>query len=314
MTWHQWHHTAPMSRRIGFFSRRARANAASLHGDQWTGWWAADLRYAEGSDASWFDDTTLIQVPDRGLRQQLRPDHQRLLVDVECGTVVRGGAAPLGCRSHEGKAAGYTREKIGHVFAAHRADALADIAGPDQPGRDVAHQRAQLFIISEGRTQAAVVHGGACTECRRDALRRLLDQPRRILEEVAAERAYRAAQVGAVGDHVERPSRMHLRHGDHCFRERVAPPGHEALQRRNDVRGDQHRIDRLMRRGGMAPSPQNLDLELIHRRHYRPRHDADRADRQVVPQVNAECRIDSGLLEHAILDHRLRAVRDLFGG
>src|SRR6266704_1787053 len=51
MTWHQWHQTAPMSRRMGFFSSRARVNAASPQGSQWTGWWAADFRYAEGSVA-----------------------------------------------------------------------------------------------------------------------------------------------------------------------------------------------------------------------------------------------------------------------
>src|SRR5437016_4271184 len=116
---------------------------------------------------------SLAQVPDRGLRQQLRADHQRLLVDVERRTVMRGTAAPLGCRPDEGKAAGYTREKVCHVFATHGADALADIADPDQAGRDLAHQRAQLFTINERRTQAAVVHGGARTESRRDALRRL---------------------------------------------------------------------------------------------------------------------------------------------
>src|SRR5260370_26598028 len=78
MTWHQWHHTAPMSSRIGSFSCRARVNAASPHGDQWTGWCAADLRYADDSEVSRFDATSfpLIQIPDRGLRQQLRADHE----------------------------------------------------------------------------------------------------------------------------------------------------------------------------------------------------------------------------------------------
>src|SRR2546423_15307604 len=51
ITWHQWHHTAPMSSRIGLSSARARANAASPQGCQCTGWWAADLREAEGSVA-----------------------------------------------------------------------------------------------------------------------------------------------------------------------------------------------------------------------------------------------------------------------
>jgi hypothetical protein len=44
ITWHQWHHTAPMSSRMGLFSSRARAKAGSLQGCQWTGWCAADVR------------------------------------------------------------------------------------------------------------------------------------------------------------------------------------------------------------------------------------------------------------------------------
>src|SRR5712664_3094083 len=63
----------------------------------------------------------------------------------------------------------------------------------------------------------------------------------------------------------------------------------------------------------MATSPQNLDLELTPRRHHWSRHDADCADRQVVPEVNPERRIDCRRLEYAVADHRLRAVRDLFG-
>src|SRR5437667_5322047 len=227
MTWHQWHQTAPMSRRIGLFSCRARSNAASPHGDQWTGWCAADLRYAEVSEVSWFGATTspLIQVPDRGLRQQLRADDQRLLIDVERGTVVRGGASPFGRRSDEGKAPRDAGQEVGHVLAAHRADALADVGAADHPGGDVAHQPAQLFIINERGAQTAVIHVGPGPERCRDTLRRLLDQPRRILKEMASERPHGAAQVGAVGNHVERPPCVYLRHRNHRFRERIPPPG-----------------------------------------------------------------------------------------
>src|SRR6266850_6447406 len=102
----------------------------------------------------------LVQVPDRDLRQQLRADHQRLLVDVERGTVVRGRTTTLGRRSHEGKASGDTRQKVGHVLAAHRAYAVSDVLGTDYAGSDVAHQRAQLFIINERCAQAPVIHVG----------------------------------------------------------------------------------------------------------------------------------------------------------
>src|SRR2546426_12051817 len=54
ITWHQWHHTAPMSRRIGLSSALAFRNASSPHGCQSTGWWAALRRYEERSPASRF--------------------------------------------------------------------------------------------------------------------------------------------------------------------------------------------------------------------------------------------------------------------
>src|SRR5260370_40291152 len=45
MTWHQWHQTAPMSRRMGLSSALARAKAASFHSCQSIGWCAAERRY-----------------------------------------------------------------------------------------------------------------------------------------------------------------------------------------------------------------------------------------------------------------------------
>src|SRR2546421_10337019 len=96
MTWHQWHHTAPMSSRMGLSSARARANAGSPHGCQCTGWWAADLRYGEGSEARRFGiernvpgSGTLFEIFHRRPRHQLGPDHQAFLVDVERRAVVR---------------------------------------------------------------------------------------------------------------------------------------------------------------------------------------------------------------------------------
>src|SRR6266851_6978506 len=45
MTWHQWHHTAPMSSRMGLSSLRAREKASSPHSCQPIGWCAAERKY-----------------------------------------------------------------------------------------------------------------------------------------------------------------------------------------------------------------------------------------------------------------------------
>src|SRR5579863_5109903 len=45
MTWHQWHHTAPISSSTGLSSDFARAKAASPHSCQSIGWCAAERKY-----------------------------------------------------------------------------------------------------------------------------------------------------------------------------------------------------------------------------------------------------------------------------
>src|SRR5271156_4127281 len=45
MTWHQWHHTAPISSKIGLSSFLARANASSPHSNQSMGWCDAERKY-----------------------------------------------------------------------------------------------------------------------------------------------------------------------------------------------------------------------------------------------------------------------------
>src|SRR5271157_3392062 len=52
MTWHQWHHTAPMSSRMGLFSRCAVAKASSPHSCHWIGWCIAERKYADEARAS----------------------------------------------------------------------------------------------------------------------------------------------------------------------------------------------------------------------------------------------------------------------
>src|SRR5205823_9019708 len=52
-------------------------------------------------------------------RQQLGSDHERVLVDVERGAVVRRGFRPGRRRAHEGERARDAREEEGHVLAAH---------------------------------------------------------------------------------------------------------------------------------------------------------------------------------------------------
>src|SRR5277367_4720547 len=52
ITWHQWHHTAPMSIMIGRFSDRASASVCGLHGCHRIALDDASRRYMLGADFS----------------------------------------------------------------------------------------------------------------------------------------------------------------------------------------------------------------------------------------------------------------------
>src|SRR5262249_21158177 len=66
ITWHQWHHTAPISSRIGLFSRFAVSNASGPHSCQWIGWCMAERREEEDALASELRGSVLIQIVYRG--------------------------------------------------------------------------------------------------------------------------------------------------------------------------------------------------------------------------------------------------------
>src|SRR6266567_3331051 len=255
-----------------------------------------------------------LQVPHRHPTQQLRPDHQRLLVDIEAGAVVRRGRAGPGRRSDEGEAAGDLLQEIRHVLPAHRAVAGLHVVRSDDLSRDLGHQRGHARVVDQRAGEPAIAHLGARAERRRDALRRLVHERRRIIPELAAERPHRAAQVGAAGDHIERVSSVDLCDRDDAFLQGMAAPRHQALKAGDDVGRNENGIDGLVRGGGVAAAAQDRDLELVHRRHYRTGHHAHGAGRQVVPQMDPERGVDLGGVERAVGDHRLRAVRDFLGG
>src|ERR1700761_6156622 len=59
ITWHQWHHTAPISSRMGLSSPAARANASTPHSCQATGWCMAERKYEDAASASEFVESVI---------------------------------------------------------------------------------------------------------------------------------------------------------------------------------------------------------------------------------------------------------------
>ena len=87
-----------------------------------------------------------------------------------------------------------------------------------------------------------------------------------------------------------------------------------SLQARDDLRGNDDRIDGGIGPGGMAAAAMNDDLEMVGGRHHRARSRRELADRQTRPVVHAIDLADREGLHHAVLHHRVAAAAAFFGG
>src|SRR6202040_3432837 len=92
MTWHQWHQTAPMSRRMGLSSDLTRAKAASPHSCQSMGWWAAERRYGLTESFSRFSGCDDKRTP----HSAKGPDQNRIWTKAPRHAVVYSSGLLLG--------------------------------------------------------------------------------------------------------------------------------------------------------------------------------------------------------------------------
>ena len=140
-----------------------------------------------------------------------------------------------------------------------------------------------------------------------DRLDALLDQRHRLL----AEGAHRAAQHGLLRDDVVGVAGMHLGDRDHRRIERRHVARHHALQGRDDLGGDDHRIDAALRPRAVCALAGDMDIEQAAARHLRAGADGELADIELGPVVHAEDLLAGELLEQPVLDHRLGAAAAL---
>ncbi len=123
----------------------------------------------------------------------------------------------------------------------------------------------------------------------------------------------RAAQHGLLRDDVVGVAGMHLGDRDHRRIERRHVARHHALQRRDDLRGDDHRIDAGLRPRAVRALAGDLDVEQAAARHLRARADGELADVELGPVVHAEDLLAGELLEQPVLDHGLGAATAFLG-
>ena len=138
---------------------------------------------------------------------------------------------------------------------------------------------------------------------------RSFDQRHRLL----AEGADGAAQHRLLRDHVVGVAGMHLGDRDDRRIERRHVARHHALQRRDDLGGDDHRIDARLRPRAVRALAGDLDVEQAAAGHLRAGADGELADLELGPVVHAEDLLAGELVEQPVLHHRLGAAAALLG-
>jgi hypothetical protein len=130
------------------------------------------------------------------------------------------------------------------------------------------------------------------------------------------ERADRADQlrVGRNDAHRPRIAGLHRAQADDSRVDRRDVAGDDRLRRRDDVAGDEHRIDGRMRMRAVPAASVDRDLDAVRGRHRGPRCNADLADRQRRPVVQREHLLGRKALEQPVGDHRLRTCVPFLAG
>ena len=95
--------------------------------------------------------------------------------------------------------------------------------------------------------------------------------------------------------------------------ERIDVARDDRMQRRDDVGADQHRVDALVRSGGMAALAGDLDVDAVARGQQRAGADGELADGDARHVVHAVDLLDAPALHQAVVHHGLAAGAALLG-
>ena len=160
-----------------------------------------------------------------------------------------------------------------------------------------------LRRVHRRRITAVVVQLGRGTQRRRDTAD---DSPHVRLGHVLsllAKCSHGAAQLHFGRDHVPGVAAVNLRDADDELIERIHVAADDGLQRGDDLRGGDDRIDSLMRHRGMSAVSSDDDLEDVERGHDRAGANSEVADWHPRPVVHSEDSVARELVEESLLDH-----------
>ena len=214
----------------------------------------------------------------------------------------------------ENERAGPRLQHVGKVLSAHdRRHRVVDPVLADHVARDLGGERGLPLVIARHRIVALVDELRLGAVELRGALDHLVEA---LLDQVAhrrIERARGAGQLRGLRDDVVGGAGVKLRDRDHRRLQRIDVARHDRLDLVDDLRADQHRVDRDVRARRVAAEPLDVDVEPVRRGHHRAGPDREVADRQARIIVHAVDLLDLEAVHHAVLHHLAAAAAALLG-
>ena len=210
-------------------------------------------------------------------------------------------------------ATGFDLQHEREIFSAHGRLLLQHIVRAHNAGHHGAGKLGLFGAVDGGRIVAEEFELAAQTKGCAGVLGNLPHAGFDHVEHLHGEGAHGAAQLAAVGDDIGGLTGMD--HGDrnHAGVDGFFVARDDGLKGLHHLAGHGHRVQTIVRQGGMSPLAPNDHLEFIAGGHHRPRADSKLAHLGAGPVVHAKHGVHGKLLKQTVLDHLARTTTALFG-
>ncbi len=242
--------------------------------------------------------------------QELGPDSECVLVDVEVGRV-QGMSGPVepGDAQAEQAAAG-VREVAGEVLAAHAGQAdLLDVGRADDLAGGLHADGGHLRVVDDRGGTAVEADVDRAPIRRRQSPRDLRDPLLHLGSRTIAQGADRAQELDLLGDHIRAGPAPDAAERHDAGVARIDRPRQDLVEVADQLCGDGDRVNGQVGAGGMTTDAAGHDPQLLARGREHPDTLADPADAQLGIDVQGDDR--AHVVHGPGLDHLDRAFADL---
>src|SRR5690606_4868115 len=233
-----------------------------------------------------------------------RADLKGILVNIEVWRMHIGGNPLLLVSSAESvKCCRYHLRVVCKVFGAERIFNVHNVFRPEISHRSLTHPSRQFGIVFEIRVPSGYSYLATSAHSGSNAFRHLLDALQCIVPPRFVHGTEGSGDVYLVRDDVCRTIRNNLSECEHRGLLRTCIPTDDLLQRHNNVRCNDYRVDRKFRPGAMTTLADDAQINFVGTCH---KHSLAKADLARVKQwihVLTDDSYGSWILKGAVADH-----------